>query len=83
MTLEEMIRHFEEHGVAPETVFTIGGLGGGEIDGIEQIDGAWWTYFSERGSKNNYRRWDAEEDAVAYIRDRAEQLAKLYGLWRA
>lgn len=81
MTLDEMKAHLAVHGVAPETLYTIGGLGGGDIDGIECIDGTWYTYFSERGAKNAYRAWPNEAEAVAYIAHRTEALARQYGMW--
>ena len=49
---------------------------------IEQVDGKWFTYFSERGRKRNYREWPSEEEAVAYIYERAERLARRLGLWK-
>jgi len=80
MTLDEMKAYLDAHGAEP--CYTIGGLGGGEIDGIEYFDGAWYTYFSERGSKNSYRQWPTEEDAVAFIVESAESCARHYGLWK-
>ena len=53
-TLEEMKEYLERHSIEDGSVYTHGGLGGGDIDGTECIDGAWNTYFSERGSKNSY-----------------------------
>ncbi|WP_341486055.1 hypothetical protein [Thioclava sp. GXIMD4215] len=80
-TVEEMKRILAHHGVEDGSVYTHGGLGGGEIDGIEQIDGVWYTYFSERGSKNSYRKWPDEAAAVSYIFLRAVSLAKQYRIW--
>ncbi|WP_370313038.1 hypothetical protein [Sagittula sp.] len=82
MTVEEMKAYLAAHGVEDGSVYTHGGLGAGEIDGIEFIDGAWHTYFSERGSKNNYRRWNSEAEAVAWMLPRAEDLARLYRIWK-
>ncbi|WP_141693185.1 hypothetical protein [Thioclava sp. SK-1] len=76
-----MIVYLARHGVEDGSVYTHGGLGGGEIDGIEQIDGVWYTYFSERGKKNYYRKWPDEAAAVSYIFPRAVDLAKHYGIW--
>jgi hypothetical protein len=81
MTVTEMKKYLARHGVEDGSVYTHGGLGGGEIDGIEEIDGVWHTYFSERGSKNNFRAWPSEEDAVEYIVARTEKLARQYKMW--
>ncbi len=82
-TLQEMKEYLARHGVEDGSVYTHGGLGGGDIDGIEQIDGIWHTYFSERGSKNSYRAWPDEASAVAYLLPRAVQLAQQYRIWLA
>ena len=79
---EEMKECLERHGIEDGSVYTHGGLGGGDIDGIECIDGVWYTYFSERGSKNSYRPWQDEAAAVAYIFPRTVTLAKHYRIWR-
>ena len=81
-TVAEMKSYLVRHGVEDGSVYTHGGLGGGEIDGIEEIDGVWYTYFSERGSKNSYRAWPNETSAVAYILPRTEKLARQYRVWR-
>lgn len=81
MTLKEMKDYLDRHGVEDGSVYTHGGLGGGDIDGIEEIDGVWHTYFSERGSKNAYRAWPDEESAVAYLLPRIVALAKQYRIW--
>lgn len=82
MTLKEMTDFLASHGVYEDELYSIGGLGGGEIDGIELIDGVWHTYFSERGSKNSIKKWNSEAEAVQYIVVRAEKLARLHNLWR-
>lgn len=81
-TVSEMKAYLASHGVEDGTVYTHGGLGGGDIDGIEQIDGIWHTYFSERGSKNSFRAWSDEASAVGYILPRAKDLAEQYGIWK-
>lgn len=82
MTLQEMKTYLASHGVVDGSFYTHGGLGGGEIDGIEEVDGVWYTYFSERGSKNDRRAWPDEEAAVASILDRVVAYAKRTGAWR-
>lgn len=82
MRLEEMKKYLARHGIEDGSVYTHGGLGGGDIDGIEEIDGEWYTYYSERGSKNSYKKWGGEEAAVEYILKRAEALARQYSMWR-
>ena len=82
MKVSEMKARLSAHGVEDGDLYTHGSLGGGEIDGIEQVDGKWFTYFSERGRKRNYREWPSEEEAVAYIYERAERLARRLGLWK-
>lgn len=52
------------HGVVENTLYSHGGLGHGDILGIECVDGAWCTYFSERGSKGDYKALPSEADAV-------------------
>ena len=80
-TLNGMKEYLNRHGVEDGSVYTHGGLGGGDIDGIECIGDVWYTYFSERGSKNAYRRWPNEAAAVAYVLARAVALAKQYQIW--
>ena len=80
--LDQMKDYLAGHGVEEGSVYTHGGLGGGDIDGIEEINGVWHTYFSERGSKNAYREWPDEASAVAFILSRAVSLAKQYRIWR-
>ncbi len=82
MNIYEMKEYLKKHGVEDGSFYTHGGLGGGEIDGIEQIDGKWFTYFSERGSKNNYKEWPNEEAAAKYILERAEAYAKRLNCWK-
>lgn len=77
-----MVQHLSDHGVNDGDTYTLGGLGSGDIDGIEYVDGVWLTYFSQRGSKTNVKTWDTEHEACVYIMQRAEKLARVYGLWR-
>lgn len=81
MNIEKMKEYLAEHGVLEGELYTVGGLGGGEIDGIECIDGVWYSYFSERGKKRNRVERVSESEACTYIIERATQLAKDYDLW--
>ncbi|MEJ6403468.1 hypothetical protein [Yoonia sp. 2307UL14-13] len=81
MNINEMIAYLALHGVKEDEFYTIGGLGAGEIDGIEMIDGVWFTYYSERGAKRNYVQRKNEEEACAYVAERAERYAKRLGVW--
>ena len=47
-----------------------------------EIEGKWFTYFSERGSKNDYKEWNSEEEAVEFIAQRAEEFARELGYWK-
>ena len=80
-TLDDMKEYLSIHGVEDGSVYTHGGLGGGDIDGIECVDGVWYSYFSERSSKHSYRAWSDEAAAVAYVLPRAVALAKQYQIW--
>ena len=82
MNLTEMKAYLNAHGVEEGSFYTHGGLGGGEIDGIEEIDGKWFTYFSERGSKNSYKEWTSEEAAVEFVIERAERFARRLDCWK-
>lgn len=83
MNIREMRDYLAAHGVKDGVFYTIGGLGGGEIDGIEQVDGRWFTYFSERGNKRNYIERESESDACRYIVGLAEELARQFGAWKS
>lgn len=51
----------------PDYLYSFGGLGGGEIYGIELRDEGWCVYFSERGEKRSAKFFATEEDAVHYF----------------
>ena len=82
MKLREMKTYLAAHGVEDGTAYTHGGLGGGEIYGIEDIDGVWYTYYSERGSKHRYKAWPSEEAAVTFVLNDAEKFARAYKFWK-
>lgn len=80
---EKMIAYLEAHGLPEGGFYTVDGLGGGEIDGIEQIDDEWFTYFSQRGQKRNYVKRRSEHDACQYVIERTEKYAKRLGVWKS
>lgn len=74
MTLEDLKRHLERHGV-PEDLYVIQELGIGEVRGIGFLDGRWCTYYSERGSYRQVQPYDTEEAAVdAFLGELTEVL---------
>ena len=66
MTLDEALRFLAAQQVPPH-LYTVGGLGVGECDGIALADGVWTVYFSERGARRNGKEFASEADAVAYF----------------
>ncbi|MCB5200517.1 hypothetical protein LGQ03_14835 [Loktanella sp. TSTF-M6] len=78
MKLAEMKNYLAAHSVEDGTAYSHGRLGGGDIHGIEEIDGVWHTYYSERG----YRAWPSEEEAVAFVVKDAEKFARAYNFWK-
>lgn len=82
LTLNEMKKYLEAHGVEEGSFYTHGGLGGGDIDGIECNDGQWYTYFSERGKKRRYVKHESEHQACQFVLSRAEEYAKRLGAWK-
>lgn len=82
MKLSEMKTYLAAHGVEEGSAYSHGGVGGGEIHGIEEIDGVWYTYYSERGSKTGYRARPSEQEAVAHVLQDAEKHARAYKFWQ-
>jgi hypothetical protein len=82
MTVDEMRVYLDSHGAIAGYHYVIDGLGGGEVDGICQQDGAWHTYFSERGERRQMRRWASEAEACAHLIERARAYAEETGDWR-
>lgn len=81
MDIEAIIRELNRHGVAYGKHYTIGGLGNG-IYGIEKMDRFWYSYETENyNSKTNYNRFDHEEDARAFIIQKAKSAAQSLGVW--
>jgi hypothetical protein len=69
MTVDELGALFRRNSV-PEDIYVLdGGLGAGECYGIEQADGGWVVYYSERGAKNVLRRVDSEDAACRLMID--------------
>jgi hypothetical protein len=80
MTIQHMKAYLKFHQV-PEELYVIQELGEGEVDGIGFIDGAWTTYYSERGQYRNRRTYETEEEAVAaFLVTMRELMKSLYGL---
>jgi hypothetical protein len=63
VTVEEAIRLFEVNRV-PDWRYTAGGLGGGECEGIDYLNGKWVVYYSERGKRRRIEEFDSEAEAV-------------------
>lgn len=81
MNVTEMTEYLTAHGV-PEWMYTVGGLGGGEIDGIgHDENGNWITYYSERGARRGIQTWPSEEEAVADLVEKVRKLAQHQGVW--
>ncbi|EHR69498.1 hypothetical protein BurJ1DRAFT_0616 [Burkholderiales bacterium JOSHI_001] len=68
-TIEELRRLLDAAGARPGS-YAIQELGEGEINGIGFLDGAWCTYYSERGSYNGIRRFPTEAAAIEAFLDR-------------
>ena len=81
MKLNEALQEFERQGV-PDYQYTVGGLGGGDVFGIEHVDGTWYTYFSERGSKNNRKSWATEAEAVSEFYSNIRELMLALNQWQ-
>lgn len=62
MNTTDMKFYFKQNGVSDE-YYVIDELGGGEVDGVGQIDGRWATYYSERGKKRNIKYFNNEDEA--------------------
>lgn len=78
-----MKEHLNRHGVAPETYYSHGGFGTEQdIVGFEYIEGTWYSYYTERGSKNNYRAWETEADLAAHIVEEVQDIARADGIWK-
>lgn len=76
MTLHEAIELLKREGVSDEFYEVGGGLGSGEIWGIERVGGQWSVYFSERGMKDSVRMFDAEPEAVGYFLAKVKKRVK-------
>ena len=63
MTVQEMGALFQRNGVPADYYVLDGSLGAGECYGIEQSEGHWVVYYSERGTKNVLAQ-AATEDAA-------------------
>jgi hypothetical protein len=80
MTLESLKAYLQLHQV-PDYLYVIQELGAGEVDGIGFIDGAWTTYYSERGEYRHRQTYATEADAVdAFLQQLRELLQAEHGL---
>ncbi|MDP0930342.1 hypothetical protein Q0601_24485 [Paracoccus onubensis] len=82
MNITEMKRHLSNHGLDIGSLYVIGGIGDDGAPGMEKIDGKWYNYDCERGSKNNYKERESEDEACKYIISQAEALARQYSMWK-
>ena len=64
MTLDDVARVLEQHGVPPDTYCLTGGLPN-EAFTIEHAAGVWRVYYSERGCRSGLRAFSNESDACA------------------
>jgi len=80
MKIEGLKAYLIQHQV-PEEMYVIQELGAGEAYGIGFLDGAWTTYFSERGGYGNRRSFATEEEAVdAFLVKMREVVREMLGL---
>ncbi|MCE2657481.1 MAG: hypothetical protein ACOVQT_04145 [Rubrivivax sp.] len=79
MTIDELKTYLQQHQV-PEHLYVIQELGAGEVDGVGFIDGAWTTYYSERGAYRHRQAYATEAAAVdAFLQQLRELLQAEYG----
>lgn len=62
-TVEQLRKYLNDLGV-PDGSYVIQELGIGEVEGIGFLDGAWCTYYSERGKYRNVKRFATEALAI-------------------
>lgn len=73
MTIEALKAYLIQHQV-PEHLYVIQSLGAGEVGGIGFIDGAWCTYYSERGEYRDRQAYPTEAAAVAAFLEQLREL---------
>ena len=79
MTMKELKDFFKEHRV-PSSLYKLGGNHNHRIC-IEQCDGEWEVFFSEKKQKTGLMRFDSEESACSRMKDEIRKLMELmYGL---
>lgn len=66
MNIIELKKIFEDENVPRELYSLKGGLPN-ESYCIEQVNGQWEVYYSERGSKSSLKFFDTEEKACLYL----------------
>jgi hypothetical protein len=69
MTLSDLDRVLAEQGVRPDAYCLAGGLPN-EAYAIEQVEGRWRVYYSERGCRSGLREFPGEAEACADLLSR-------------
>jgi hypothetical protein len=77
MKIAQALEYFATNGV-PEYLYVVDGLGGGECWGIAPQEGGWRVYFSERGAERGARRFESEDEAVAYFCEKVRRITREY-----
>jgi hypothetical protein len=72
VTCDEAVDFLNRNGVDPG-YYELGGLGAGEIWGIEKAGARWQVYFSERGDKRNPKTFGTESEAVAFFLEKVSK----------
>jgi hypothetical protein len=79
INLEEALVILKKNRV-PESMYCVGGLGGGECVGLSHENGQWQTYFSEKGARSSVKTHANENDACVAFLKQLERHLKDYGL---
>lgn len=69
MTIPELEDAFRRHGVRPDA-YDLSGDIGSETYVLREEGGEWWVFYSERGKRNNLRRFPSETAACEYMFER-------------
>lgn len=73
MNIAELKLIFEKEKVPNDLYSLIGGLPN-ERCCIDQINGRWAVYYSERGSKSDLKFFDTEEEACLHLYEQVKSL---------
>jgi hypothetical protein len=82
MNLAALKKYLDDHGAEEGFHYVIDALGDGEVHGIAQEDGTWYTYYSERGSRRDKHPWGSEAEACAQFRDLVMDYMQDTGDWK-